>query len=298
MAQAMITKTEKLFNMNCIVNKIVIAILLFIANINCTGSPEEEKTIKAYDLERPDKFLMPESLLEISGITFYKGNSDTVYAIQDEQGRLFKIPWGVKKQTNAKFGKQSDYEDVTIVNERVLILKSSGSLFSFPFADAIYAEIDSVKEWKQVLPKGEYEGMYGDEATGNVYVICKNCPEDNSKNLVSGYIIQVGDSVYQSGTFQVDVNKIKTFTGKVKRGFRPSALSKNPLTSEWFILSAVNKLLVVTDSSWNIKEASFLNGNIFNQPEGIAFDKEGNLYISNEGDDLTQGNILRFVRSD
>ena len=284
--------------MNCFINKVFIAILLSISIVSCTSSPKEEKTIKAYDLENPDKFFMPESLLEISGFTFYKGKSDTVYAIQDEQGRFFRVPWGVKKQTNAKFGKQGDYEDVTIVNEMVLILKSNGTLFSFPFADAVYEEIDSVKEWKQILPKGEYEGMYGDEASGNVYIICKNCPEDNSKDLVSGYIIQVGDSVYQTGTFEVDVNKIKTFTGKVKRGFRPSALAKNPVTSEWFILSAVNKLLVVTDSNWNIKEASFLNGNIFNQPEGIAFDKEGNLYISNEGDDLSQGNILKFVWSD
>ncbi len=284
--------------MNSIHNKIVVAFLLFIAMVSCTVTDKDGKTIKNYDLENPDKFFMPESLLEISGITFYKGNSDTVYAIQDEQGRFFRVPWGVKKQTNAKFGKQSDYEDVTIVNERVLILKSNGSLFSFPFAEAVYEEIDSVQEWKQLLPKGEYEGMYGDEATGKVYVICKNCPEDDSKNLVSGYIIQVGDSIYQTGTFQVDVNKIKTFTGKVKRGFRPSALAKNPVTSEWFILSAVNKLLVVTDSNWSIKEASFLNGNIFNQPEGIAFDKKGNLYISNEGDDLSQGNILKFARSE
>ena len=279
------------------VNKAIAVPLLTISMLGCTSASKEEKTIKNYDLENPDKFFMPESLLEISGITFYKGRSDTVYAIQDEQGKLFRMPWGVKKQYNSKFGKQGDYEDVTIVNDWVLILKSNGNLFSFPFADAVYEEIDSVREWKDVLPKGEYEGIYGDEATGKVYIICKNCPEDNSKDLVSGYIIQLGDSVHQTGTFQVDVNKIKTFTGKVKRGFRPSALAKNPVTSEWFILSAVNKLLVVTDSNWKIKEACFLNGNTFNQPEGIAFDKEGTLYISNEGDDLSQGNILKFVRS-
>ena len=76
---------------------------------------------------------MPESLLEVSGITFYKGKKDTVYAIQDEQGRLFRIAWGVKKQVNAKFGKQGDYEDVAIVNGTVLILKSNGSLFIISF---------------------------------------------------------------------------------------------------------------------------------------------------------------------
>ncbi len=168
--------------------------------------------------------------------------------------------------------------------------------FPFPFADAIYAEVDSVKQWKNLLPKGEYEGMYGDESSGKLYVICKNCSGDNSKNIVSGYILGMGDSIYQSGTFQVDVDQIKSFTGKVKKGFRPSALAKNPVTGDWFIVSSINKLLVITDSNWKIKEVSTLNSNVFNQPEGIAFDESGNLYISNEGSDITQGNILKFVR--
>lgn len=281
------------------VNKLSIVVILFsLLTLKCNISQEEEQTVKHYKIDQPEKFFMPESLLEISGITFHNGESDTIYAIQDEQGRLFRLALGQKKQYNAKFGKQSDYEDVAFANGQALILKSTGSLFSFPFADAIYEEVDSVKEWKNIIPKGEYEGMYGDEATGKLYIVCKNCPQDNSKDLVSGYIIQVGDSVYQTGTFQIDVDQIKSFTGKVKRGFRPSGLAKNPVTGEWFMVSAVNKLLVVTDSNWKIKEACILNGNTFNQPEGITFDKKGNLYISNEGDDLSQGNILRFTRSD
>jgi secreted PhoX family phosphatase len=63
------------------------------------------------------------------------------------------------------------------------------------------------------------------------------------------------------------------------------------------MISAVNKLLVVADSNWKITQACQLNGNVFNQPEGIAFDRQGNLYISNEGDDISEGNILKFVRT-
>lgn len=277
---------------------IVIIVASVVSGFGCKVASGDEQTVKNYDLNKPEKFFMPESLLEVSGITFYQGKADTVYAIQDEQGRLFRMALGVKKQVNAKFGKQGDYEDVSIVNGKVVILKSNGSLIIFPFADAIYEEVDSAREWKSILPEGEYEGMYGDEPSQSVFVICKNCADDNSKNSVSGYVYHVGDSVYQTGTFKIDVNEIKSFTGKVKRGFRPSAMARNPVTSDWYIISAVNKLLVVTDSNWKIKETCLLNGNTFNQPEGLAFDEKGNMYISNEGDDLSQGNILRFTRAD
>jgi len=262
----------------------------------CSSAETKDASPKEYDLEKPERFAMPESLLEISGISFDKGNNDTIYAIQDEEGKLFRLAWGNKKQSHVKFGKSGDYEDVSIVRDRVVILKSNGSLFAFPFSDAIYDEIDSVQEWQRILPEGEYEGMFGDEASGRLYILCKNCKADNNDN-VTGYIYQVGDdSLVAAGQFNVDVESIKPFSGKVKKGFRPSALAKNPVTNEWFMVSAINKLLVVADENWKVKNAYPLNGNTFNQPEGLAFDKAGNMYISNEGDDLSAGNILKFAR--
>ncbi len=239
---------------------------------------------------------MPESLNEISGITFYKNNSDTIYAIQDEEGKLFRLAWNKKKQFHSKFGKKGDYEDLTIVKEKVIILKSNGYLFTFPFEETIYEELDSVREWKHLLPLGEYESIYGDETSGKLYLLCKNCPDDNKKDIVSGYILQSGDSIYYTGNFEINVHDIKSFTGKVKRGFRPSALARNTVTNDWYILSAVNKMVVVADSNWKVKEVCALNPKTFNQPEGITFDSSGNLYISNEGDDFAEGNILKFTR--
>lgn len=276
--------------------RLMFALLLFTA-AGCGFTKKEDPTPKAYNLNKPEKFSMPESLLEISGISFYKGNSDSVYAIQDENGKLFRLAWKHEKQLHAQFGKTGDYEDVTIVHDQVIVLKSNGTLFQFPFSDATYAEIDSAQELKHLLPKGEYESMYGDDSTGLVYVLCKNCEQDNNKKVASGFIFRLAnDTLTPAGNFAISVGEIKEIAGKVKRGFRPSAMAKNPVTHDWYIISAVNKLLVIASYDFRVKEVYPLNGNTFNQPEGLAFDKEGNMYISNEGDDLSRGNILKFKR--
>lgn len=277
--------------------KKIFYVFIIASLVCCTAKQTAPLNPAGYDLNHPEKFIMPESLLEISGITFHKGNNDTIYAIQDEEGKVFRMALGVKKQWHSKFARQGDYEDVAIIDNKLVILQSNGTLYAFPFADAIYTEVDSVQEWKRLLPAGEYESMYGDEASGNLYVLCKNCPLDNNKDMVTGYILSIANPTAPQRQFTIDVNSIKHITGKVKRGFRPSALAKNPVTDEWFIVSAVNQLLVVADSNWAIKAAYPLNGNTFNQPEGLAFDKAGNMYISNEGDDLSTGNVLKFRRN-
>lgn len=262
---------------------------------SCFNTKKKELPFAGYNMAKAEKFNMPGSLLEVSGICFYNGVSDTVYAIQDEDGKVFKLKWEESRQFHTKFGKKGDYEDLTIIKDQVIVLKSNGTLFSFPFAEMVNEETENVKEWTGVLPQGEYEGMYGDPVTGEVYVLCKKCEADDSDITVSGFILSLNDSMKMKGRFAIDVQQVKQISGKGKKGFRPSALARHPITGEWFVVSGVNKMIIVANSDWKIKETCPLNVNLFNQPEGIAFDNQGNLYISNEGDDLSDGNVLRFA---
>lgn len=275
--------------------------LLFLLTACCVGAcknPANKYTSpQGYNFNEPDKFNMPSSLLEISGIAFYKDMGDTIYSIQDEDGKLFRQKWDIKKQYHTKFGPKGDYEDLAIFNEMVFVLESKGTLYSFPFTESTKEKSDQVKVRKKLLPKGEYESLYADPQTSKVYILCKKCDEDKKTKQVSGYIFDYeagSDSLIAAGTFKIDLKQLKAINSKLKASLGPSALTKNLETNEWYILSSANKLLVVADPNWKIKAVHKLNSSTFNQPEGIAFDDKLNLYIANEGDEVIDGNILKF----
>jgi hypothetical protein len=252
------------------------------------------KSPAGYNLNNPVKYAMPSELLEISGIAFNNGDNSTIYAEQDEEGKIFYFRPGDKQVSHTKFGKKGDYEDVAIANNQAVMLRSDGTLYTFPLTEVRNGQITTIKEFKDILPAGEYEGLHADN--NKLYALCKQCPGDNHAKQCSGYIfnLQADGSVTKTGDFSIDVQKISALAGKGKLKFHPSALAKNPLTRQWFILSSVNKLLVVTDERWNVQQAYPLSSGLFLQPEGMAFDKQGNLYISNEGNKVTDGNILLF----
>lgn len=274
----------------------LIVLVFALASTACSAKRKFESP-KEYNITNPQKIVMPPSLEEISGIAFYKGNSDTLYAQEDESGKLYYLKPGDKRSQHFKFGKHGDYEDVAICNNTVIMLKSNGVLFTFPFADIHQPEeTGNVKEWKDLLPKGEYEGMYADEKDNSIYIICKDCVDEKSSKTAKGFILQLNNdgSIGQKGTFEIDVHSIKDITGEKKINFHPSAIARNPRTNDWYIITSINKLLVITDSNWKVTAAYKLDPAIYIQPEGIAFDKHNDLYISNEGGDLHSGNILKI----
>lgn len=283
------------------------AIILLISLAACGSGKNKKKEAKesgidtttgpfSYDLNTPEKFYMPDELLEISGITFSKDTGDTLYAEQDEEGKLFHFKLGDKSLAVTKFGKKGDYEDLAICNGYVIMLRSDGVLFSFPLGEANSEKATPVQALEGLLPDGEFEGIYANETTGKIYVLCKHCGEDKTSKRSSGTILQLqaDGKIIPAGNFSVDVTEIEKLAGVDKISFHPSALARKPDSGEWYILSSVNKLLVKTDENWKPTAVYSLNSAVFNQPEGIAFDKNSNLYISNEGGDSGRGTILRF----
>jgi len=259
-----------------------------------TSQNSEAKSNLPYDLENPVKYNMPQNLFEISGIVFHKGDPSKVFAIQDEDGDLFYLGLSDKESKFTKFGGKGDYEDVAIVKDYVIVLKSNGELHTFPISEINKPEVANVEKTKDLVPKAEYEGLAADESNGMVYVLTKEVKKEK-KEATDIYSFKFdGGKFTPAGTFSLPYKEIADLAGESKLKFRPSALAKNTSTGEWYVLSSVNKLLVITDADFKVKATYPLKGTSFNQPEGIAFDRDNNLYISNEGGDLSAGNILMF----
>ncbi|QIL37818.1 SdiA-regulated family protein [Pedobacter sp. HDW13] len=249
-----------------------------------------------YDLANPVKYNMPQNLFEISGIVFYNGDAKEVFAIQDEDGDLFHLGLTDKTAKFTKFGGKGDYEDLAIINNFVIVLKSNGELHTFPIAGINAPAVANVVKTKDLVPKAEYEGLAADEKAGMIYILTKdNKPDAKAKSTsIYGFKVAADGTFTASGQFGISHKEIEKMSGATKSKFRPSALAKNTATDEWYVLSSMNKLLVVTDANFKVKATYPLAGSFFNQPEGIAFDKDHNLYISNEGGTLAAGNILMF----
>ena len=276
------------------INLCFVVLFLWCITLSCKNK-NRYTSPKGYNFEQPEKFKMPSSLLEVSGIAFNGGKSDTVYSVEDESGKLFSQAWGNKKQSNVKFAKSGDYEDLAIVNGKAIILKSNGHLYTFNLSEKSNKEADKVKEHKGLIPKEEYESIYADDNGSKVYIICKSCDLEKKKKQVTGYTLNYElDSFMVVDTFALNLEEIPKLNPKLKANLSPSAMTFNKLTNEWYILSSANKLLIIADRNWKIIAAHKLNSSTFNQPEGIAFDSDHNLFISNEGDEVTDGNILKF----
>jgi hypothetical protein len=266
------------------------ALCLF-SHCNTTAS---YKSPAGYNFTNPEKFELPAVLKEISGITFFNRNPDTILAIEDEDGRLYSYCLSSKKLSYCRFAKKGDYEDVTVLNNSmVAVLKSNGTVYTFPLTERGKERTDSTVQYNTFLPPGEYEGLFAEGDT--LFALCKNCRADKATAEVTVYAAAgaAGGAINNAGVFAIDISKIQACGKQGKTKFHPSALAKNPVTHDWYIISSVNKLLLVLDEYRNVKEVYPIDPALFKQPEGIAFNQNGDLYISNEGGEGS-ANILLF----
>jgi uncharacterized protein YjiK len=243
---------------------------------------------QGYDLNNPVKVELEDQLNEISGINYYPKDTG-VFAISDATGSLYKIFPDKKAVVEKwKFGHNHDYEDLQLYDSIFYVLSSSGNIVRIKF---ISADSLQVSEYNFPEKKVEFETLYFDSSLNKLILICKDCKQDNKKE-VSTFAFNIDSQKYSDGPYKINAEKIAAMMHEDKMKFKPSAAAINPLTHELYILSSVNKAIVVADKNGNAKAVYVLNPSLYKQPEGIAFAPKGDLLISNESAKDGDANIL------
>ncbi len=314
-------------------NAILRSLVMFLLVISCTNQERDAGTtgnsfspgagkdssldmagLIPYDLGAPSaKYILPGSLTEISGISYY--SPDKIACIQDEKGFIYLYDVKSKKiASTCKFGNSGDYEDIAVVGDTAYVLRSDGVIFE------VIGFINSERSIKKIATslsgRNDTEGLAFDIATHALWIVCKGSPFISSDHHSDGskaiYRFDLsGKKVSAIPLFRIDLagfsdkketnwfKKQSVGLGKALKlleedwNFQPSGIAIHPVVNDIYIISHIGKLLLVLDRNGKIRSVNQLDPKIFRQPEGICFSPEGDLFISNEGDG-GRGNILKF----
>jgi uncharacterized protein YjiK len=278
-------QARKLF----LLNAWIFSVLAIIGSTSC-GNKKHYKSPPGYELDKGQKIALPAELDEISGIVYY-AKDNSIFAESDEKAIIYKIP--LEKTGHIKrwkLDRKRDYEDMVLLDSTFYLLVSNGNLFAYR-----YSGNDSfLKNEYKFPPAGnnEFETLYYDSSLHKLVMICKDCKGDVKDNTGSYAFDPVKQEFAQA--FTIDTKNIHDQVKEGTKKFKPSAAAIHPLTGDLYIVASVNKLLVIADKAGNIKSSYLLDPKIFKQPEGLTFDNQGNLFISNESGGSGSANILIY----
>ena len=244
-----------------------------------------------YDMAKAVQLKLPLELDEISGVAYYAVDS-SVFAINDEKGWLYKIKKG-RDIKRWKFSKGADFEDVVLLDSVFYVLQSNGNIMRLSFGTQNIVAVQQYNFTQSGESKNEFEILYYDPGKKRLILICKDCETDKKKALTT-FSFDPYAGTYSDSSFSINVKEIAATVGEKSLRFKPSAASINPKNGLLYIISAINKLLVVTDVDGNFKNAYKIDESIFKQPEGLTFTPSGGMIISNEAANTGVADILYF----
>jgi len=270
---------------------------------------QTEEFILPYNLALPDTtYLLPKELKEISGLTIK--DSSRVYTINDEKAQIYIYDFAKGEITSKiDFGENGDFESVALKNNTIYAAKSDGTIEVVNLLDG--KNTDTYKT--PLSNKNDMEGLCYDASNNQLLIACKGSLEekDKNRNIKGIYSFDLSTRTFNKTPFKlinlakehqrlVSLNLTNDFMTQTHvssriKSFGPSAIAINPIDSHIYVLSSRGKILTVMRPDKTVVGIYFLSKRLYGQPEGITFDKQGIMYISNEARS-TKANILKFTR--
>jgi hypothetical protein len=269
--------------------------LLFLIVFAACQSRRVIYTPKGYDFRKPDERELGSKLKEISGIFWL--NDSTMIAQNDESGKIFTINLRHKDQVtypSIQFGPKDDYEDIVIVDSTAYLLISNGQIVKVPgYANGV--DVDGTIVASEGGTKNEFEAMYYDKDIHSIVLLCKSCHKEKDEIRTAFRFDLASQTLIDTPYYTININDVRKKLKDNRAEFFPSAAAIHPIQHKLYIVSSIGKILVITDTKGNVEQALPISGAMFNQPEGLTFAANGDLYISNEMGAEDQATILKFV---
>ena len=263
-----------------------------------------------YDLASPDvSLILPDTLREVSGVVCI--DSATFACVQDENGIVFIYDFlnnRIKHQYS--FNIDGDYEGITRVDKTVYVLRSDGMLYEI--SDYMSPDF-KLTSYETAVPAPNNEGLCYDADNHRLLIASKGKigkgPEYKDKRVIYGFDLNT-KTLLPEPVFDFNLTAVKEFAKKhhielptrtKKQGeitepvlkFATSAICIHPVTKKLYLLSAADHLLFIFDMKGNIEHMELLDPVTFNKAEGITFLENGDMLVTNEGQDK-KPTVLRF----
>ncbi|MEO5947389.1 MAG: SdiA-regulated domain-containing protein [Chitinophagaceae bacterium] len=269
------------------------ATLLKFAYIPETDQAKKEIEQSGYNFSNPDERMdLDKHLKEISGMA-YIPKTNLILAENDEKGEIFTVDFTNKNDliSKEKFGGKSDYEDIVYTDTAIYMLVSTGSVVRVSTRDTSLV----TSEYSLALNgTNEFEAMYLTGDGKSLILLCKDCSKEKDE-IRKAYRFDLATQKFDTElAYTIDVNSIRQMLNDDKAEFKPSAAGINPLNGKLYIIASVGKLMVIASKDGKVEAVIKLDPELFNQPEGLTFAPNGDLYISNEAGEKTP-TILKFL---
>lgn len=254
---------------------------------------------KPKELQKPEyriveKWDLPKVLNEVSGIDWI--GDDKIAAIQDEDGIIFIYDLKASEIIREiKFNGGGDYEGIRISKDDAYILRSDGTIFKV--ADYL-GEDPLVTEHSTGLSavKGiDVEGLCLDHKNVRFLLAEKERKGNSSSKGIYATHLNLKRSWDQPALkIHLEDPVLEQVQRKTKDRFFPSEIARHPKNDNYYILDGRNSKLLIMEPGGKLEKLYLLDPAEFAQPEGLTFDPEGNMFISNEAG-KGPANILRVT---
>jgi uncharacterized protein YjiK len=244
-----------------------------------------------YDLNRPDAtYKLGKKYREISGIWPLPG-SETLAFVQDELIRVYQFDLATEEISRSEASLEGDSEDVVILGRTAYILVAGGQPAIQKFTD--YTDQKApIARYDLGLDKAhEPEGLCLDAKGDRLLIACKGSPvRSDRKRQVHSFDLRTHKPNTTSPVLTIDSDTL----GIGDDTFHPSGIAIHPNAEEIYVVGTRGvKMLVRMRWNGTVDGATELDKKRFEQPEGIAFSRSGDLFICSEGK-KRKARIYRF----